>query len=182
MLSYALLAPSMALAAESAKEDEDELADVVVTGSRIQVKGNETSANPMNTVTSEDMRRLGIVNVADALLQLIPENMSTYQPGLIGDGQSGTGGGGLDVMDRQSYFIGNTIANLRGMDPTFGTRTLTLVDGRRMVSTSNQADVVDMNIIPSNLLSRMDVVTGGASATYGSGAMAGVVNLVLNNR
>src|SRR5690606_5859503 len=74
------------------------------------------------------------------------------------------------------------IANLRGMDPAFGSRTLTLVDGRRMVSTSNQADVVDMNIIPSNLLQRMDVVTGGASATYGSGAMAGVVNLVLNNR
>ena len=50
------------------------------------------------------------------------------------------------------------------------------------MSTSNQADVVDMNIIPSNLLQRMDVVTGGASATYGSGAVAGVVNLVLNNR
>ena len=57
-----------------------------------------------------------------------------------------------------------------------------MIDGRRVVSTSNQADVVDMNIIPSNLLQRMDVVTGGASATYGSGAMAGVVNLVLNNR
>ncbi len=51
-----------------------------------------------------------------------------------------------------------------------------------MVSTSTQGDVVDLNIIPSNLLERMDVVTGGASATYGSGAMAGVVNLVLNNR
>src|SRR5690606_28753054 len=86
------------------------------------------------------------------------------------------------TMDRGSYFIGNTIANLRGLDPTFGTRTLTLVDGRRMPSTSNQADVVDLNIIPSNLLQRMDVVTGGASATYGSGAVAGVVNLVLNNR
>src|SRR5690606_28667023 len=81
-----------------------------------------------------------------------------------------------------SFFIGNTIANLRGLDPAFGSRTLTLVDGRRVPSTSNQADVVDLNIIPSNLLQRMDVVTGGASATYGSGAMAGVVNLVLNNR
>ena len=51
-----------------------------------------------------------------------------------------------------------------------------------MVSTSNQADVVDLNIIPSNLLARADVVTGGASAAYGSGAMAGVVNLVLDRR
>src|SRR5690606_41330988 len=86
------------------------------------------------------------------------------------------------TMDRGSYFIGNTIANLRGLDPTFGSRTLTLVDGRRVASTSNQADVVDLNTIPSHLLQRMDVVTGGASATYGSGAVAGVVNLVLNNR
>jgi outer membrane receptor protein involved in Fe transport len=96
---------------------------------------------------------------------------------------SGTGGGGgTRELDRGSFFIGNTIANLRGMDPAFGSRTLTLVDGRRVVSSSSQADVVDMNIIPSNLLERMDVVTGGASATYGSGAMAGVVNLVLNRR
>lgn len=57
------------------------------------------------------------------------------------------------------------LADLRGLDPTFGTRTLTLIDGRRENSTSNQADVVDLNIIPSDLLERMDVVTGGASAT-----------------
>ncbi len=88
----------------------------------------------------------------------------------------------MDVMDRGSYFIGSTIPNLRGLDPTFGSRTLTLVDGRRVASTSNQADVVDLNTIPTNLLQRMDVVTGGASATYGSGAVAGVVNLVLNSQ
>src|SRR5690606_24816442 len=89
---------------------------------------------------------------------------------------------GNNDLDRGSFFVGNTIANLRGMDPAFGSRTLTLVDGRRTVSSSSQADVVDMNSIPSNLLQRMDVVTGGASATYGSGAVAGVVNLVLDNR
>jgi hypothetical protein len=131
------------------------------------------------------MRQLGIVNVADALTQLVPQNISTYTPFLTGDDQAsglGIGGGGMETLDRGSFFIGSTIANLRGLDPTFGTRTLTLVNGRRMVSSSNQADVVDLNIIPSNLLQRMDVVTGGASATYGSGAMAGVVNLVLDNR
>ena len=101
---------------------------------------------------------------------------------MTGDDQAGFGGGGMERLDRGSFFIGNTIANLRGLDPTFGSRTLTLIDGRRVNSTSNQADVVDLNIIPSNLLERMDVVTGGASATYGSGAMAGVVNLVLNRR
>jgi outer membrane receptor protein involved in Fe transport len=186
MLSYALMAPSLTMSAEAAKaEDEEEvseLEEVAITGTRIQASGNNTSANPINTITGEEMRQLGIVNVGDALLQLVPQNISTYQPTMVGDDQAGTGGAGVENMDRSSFFVGNTIANLRGMDPAFGSRTLTLVDGRRMVSTSNQADVVDLNIIPSNLLQRMDVVTGGASATYGSGAMAGVVNLVLNNR
>jgi outer membrane receptor protein involved in Fe transport len=193
MLSYALMVPSLTLSAEAAQavaaEDEDEddaepeaLDEVNITGTRIQTPGNFNSANPINTITGEEMRQLGIVNVGDALLQLVPQNISTYQPTMVGDDQAGTGGAGMETMDRSSFFIGNTIANLRGMDPAFGSRTLTLVDGRRMVSTSNQADVVDLNIIPSNMLQRMDVVTGGASATYGSGAMAGVVNLVLNNK
>jgi outer membrane receptor protein involved in Fe transport len=168
------------VAAEPAEEEDTELEEVQVTGTRIQ-SPNVTSANPITSIGGEEMRKLGMVNVADALTQLVPQNLSTYTPALVGDNQA-SGGGGMDQLDRGSFFIGNTIANLRGMDPTFGTRTLTLVDGRRVVSTSNQADVVDINIIPSNLLERMDVVTGGASATYGSGAMAGVVNLVLNSR
>src|ERR1043165_972177 len=53
----------------------------------------------------------------------------------------------MERGDRGSLFIGNTIANLRGMDPTFGSRTLTLRDGRRVVSASNQADVVDLNAV-----------------------------------
>ena len=174
-----------AMAAEAQGEAEDvELTEVQVTGTRIR-NPNVTSANPITSITGEEMRQLGIVNVADALTQLVPQNISTYTPFLTGDDQAsgiGVGGGGMETLDRGSFFIGSTIANLRGLDPTFGTRTLTLVNGRRMVSSSNQADVVDLNIIPSNLLERVDVVTGGASATYGSGAMAGVVNLVLNSR
>jgi outer membrane receptor protein involved in Fe transport len=181
-----LLWSSALLAAEdkkdgTKKDDDLELSEVQVTGTRIQLP-NVTSANPITTVTAEEMQRLGIVNVADALTTLVPQNISSYMPTLVGDDQAGFGGAGQETMNRGSFFIGNTIANLRGLDPTFGTRTLTLIDGRRVNSTSNQADVVDLNIIPSNLLERVDVVTGGASATYGSGAMAGVVNLVLNRR
>jgi outer membrane receptor protein involved in Fe transport len=181
MLSYAFLVPSLALSAEDAAEETEELEEVKVTGTRIQ-SPNVTSANPISSITGEEMRQLGIVNVADALTQLVPQNISTYMPTLVGDNQAGAGAAGMESLDRSAFFIGNTVANLRGLDPTFGSRTLTMVDGRRVPSTSNQADVVDLNIIPSNLLQRMDVVTGGASATYGSGAMAGVVNLVLNNR
>ncbi|HWL63553.1 MAG TPA: TonB-dependent receptor [Steroidobacteraceae bacterium] len=167
--------------AEADDEEDVELEEVQVTGTRIQ-NPNVTSANPITSISGDEMRQLGFVNVADALTQLVPQNISTYQPTMIGDNQSGSGGAGVEQLERGSFFIGQTIANLRGMDGVFGSRTLTLIDGRRSVSTSNQADVVDMNIIPSNLLQRMDVVTGGASATYGSGAMAGVVNMVLNNR
>jgi outer membrane receptor protein involved in Fe transport len=164
-----------ALAAEELDLGADEfieLEEVQVTGSRIQVPGNYVAPNPVTSVTGEDLRRLGMVNVADAITNLVPQNISQYQPAMAGN---------LTGL-QSSFFIGQTIANLRGLDPAFGSRTLTMIDGRRVVSTSNQADVVDLNIIPSNLLQRMDVVTGGASAAYGSGAMAGVVNLVLNNR
>ncbi len=173
------------------EEAEDEMEEVQITGSRIQVPGNYTAANPVTTITFEEMRRLGIVNVADAITTLVPQDISTYMPTLTADFQTYTGndtgivggpGSGNMTFDRGSFFVGNTIANLRGLDPMFGSRTLTMIDGRRVVSTSNQADVIDLNVIPSNLLQRMDVVTGGASATYGSGAMAGVVNLVLNSR
>ncbi len=116
------------------------------------------------------MRRLGIVNVADALTQVVPQNITTAPPpGPPAPPVYGAAAGGAPATDRASAFIGNTIANLRGVDPAFGTRTLTLVDGRRVVSTSNQADVVDLNAIPPNLLQRMDVVTGGASATQQGG-------------
>jgi outer membrane receptor protein involved in Fe transport len=177
MLSYALMAPALSAEAE---EDVEELVEVQITGTRIQAPG-ATSNNPIESVTAEEMRRLGMVNVADALLNLIPQNQSTWTDFAVADMRPG-GSIPEDSADRTQYFIGNTIANLRGLDPAFGTRTLTLIDGRRVVSSSSQADIVDLNIIPSNLLQRMDVVTGGASATYGSGAVAGVVNLVLNNR
>lgn len=167
--------------AQADEEATEELEEVKVTGTRIQ-SPNVTSANPINSISGEELRNLGIVNVGDAITQLVPQNISTYMPTMVGDDQAGTGAAGMESLDRSAFFIGNNVANLRGLDPVFGSRTLTLVDGRRMPSTSNQADVVDLNVIPSNLLERVDVVTGGASATYGSGAMAGVVNLMLNNK
>jgi Ca-activated chloride channel family protein len=120
----------------------------MITGTR-SLQPGVAGANPVNTMTAEQMQRLGVVNVADALTQLVPQNTSTYNPALVA-AQTAPGAppvGGA-ARDRADYFVGNTIANLRGMDPAFGTRTLTLVDGRRVVSASNQADVVDLNISP----------------------------------
>jgi Ca-activated chloride channel family protein len=118
-------------------EADDEISEITVTGTRIQSSGNATAANPVSSITAEEMRQQGMVNVGDALLQLRPQNLAPAPP---------------------------------TVDPAFGTRTLTLVDGRRIVSTSSQADVVDLNTIPPNLLQRMDVVTGGAAASFAPGA------------
>ena len=154
------------LAQEEGASSEQETQEIVVTGSRI-ANSSYNAPNPVSTLTGEELERLGIVNAADALTTQFSQNISNYQP---------------TNTDMGSFFIGATIANLRGLNPAFGSRTLTLIDGRRVVSSSNQANVVDLNIIPSNLLQRMDVVTGGASAAYGSDAMAGVVNMQLDNR
>jgi len=139
------------------------LEEVVVTGSRIRQRDDYISANPVSTFDAQKMENLGLVNVADVITQ-VPQNVSQFQ--------AATTGG-------SAFFIGSTLANLRGLNPFFGTRTLTLVDSRRFIPTT-QGDSVDLNFIPSILIQRTEVVTGGASAAYGSGAVSGVVNILLD--
>src|SRR5690606_39619677 len=123
----------------AAEDNEGEvLQEVQATGTRIQ-SPNVTAANPVTSVTAEEMRSLGIVNVADALTTLVPQNISTYMPTMIGDNQSGSGGAGMENMERGAFFIGNTSANRRGLAPADGAPALTLIDGPRGPSTSTQA-------------------------------------------
>jgi Ca-activated chloride channel family protein len=118
--SGGVTAPAAAAAERArAAAGGDELSEVQITGTRIQAPGSYAATNPVTSISGEEIRRLGIVNAADALVQL--------QPAPAG----GAAGG-----DRGAAFIGNTIANLRGLDPAFGARTLTLVDGRRVVATA----------------------------------------------
>src|SRR5690606_25708227 len=85
-----------------------------------------------------------------------------------------------ETSANDNFNMGATIANLRGLNTYAGTRTLTLVDSRRFVP-SNNGGGVDLNLIPTALVGRIETVTGGASATYGADAMAGVVNVILDN-
>jgi iron complex outermembrane receptor protein len=163
-VGFAQQAPTPAPAAASSAGPLT-VEEVTVTGSRIKRSSDFDSPNPTTVLDSSFMENLGIVNVAQAIAQL-PANVSTNTP-------STTGNAG--------FFIGSTIANLRGLNPYFGSRTLTLVNNRRFVPT-NQGDGVDLNFIPSILIDRVDVVTGGASAAYGSGAIAGVENIFLNTK
>ncbi|HMA12559.1 MAG TPA: TonB-dependent receptor [Steroidobacteraceae bacterium] len=151
-------------AADPASDSADQLEEVQVTGTRIQ-RRDFVSPNPVTTFEAADLERLGINNISDAITQ-VPQNVSQFTP-------ANTGG--------SAFYIGSTLANLRGLNPFFGTRTLTLVDTRRFIPTT-QGDAVDLNFIPSNLVQRVETVTGGASAAYGSGAISGVVNIILDKR
>jgi len=141
------------------------LEEVTVTGSRIRRTNDFTTPTPTTVIDSSVMQNMGIVNVGQALT-MTPANISTFTPANTGN---------------SSFFAGSYIADLRGLNPFFGSRTLTMVNTRRVVQT-DQGDSVDLNFIPQILVSRVDTVTGGASAAYGSGAIAGVVNVILDNK
>jgi outer membrane receptor protein involved in Fe transport len=139
--------------------------NVIVTGSRI-VRNGFSAPTPVTVIGSELIENLGQVNVAETL-RLIPQN-SNFQS----DASAGITAGGN---------VGSSFANLRGLNPFFGTRTLTLVNSRRFVPTSD-GGAVDLNVIPSAMIQRVETVTGGASAAYGSDAIAGVVNIILDTK
>ena len=152
-----------AVQAQDAAEAEGVAREVVtVTGSRIR-RDDFSSAQPTTVMDSEYLLSLGIINAGQAMAST-PQNVNRTSP------EASAGG---------NFFNGSTLANLRGLNPFFGTRTLTLVDSRRHVPT-NQGDGVDLNFIPTILIDRIETVTGGASASYGSGAIGGVQNILLD--
>ena len=157
------LAPTDSTAPDTA--DEDASAEVTVTGTRI-VRNGFNAPTPVTVVTANDLDARSDTNVADALNLLPQINTSvtqTSQPTAISGGA-----------------LGVNLLSLRGLGAT---RTLVLQDGKRVINTSfnTAAAAPDINHIPQNLIARVDIVTGGASAVYGSDALAGVVNFVLDH-
>ncbi|NCU10703.1 MAG: TonB-dependent receptor [Sphingomonadaceae bacterium] len=141
--------------------DKDEKGDIVVvgTGSRL-TRPTLSSPVPLTSVTPGELSDGGDVSLGDALNDL-PSLRSTYS---AGNSTRFIGTAGLNLLD------------LRGLGIS---RTLVLVNGKRHVTASPGDYLVDVNTIPVDLLERVDVVTGGNSAVYGSDAVAGVVNFVL---
>lgn len=136
---------------------------IIVTGTRIRTP-NLDSPVPVTSITGEEIFATGQVSVGDVLNEL-PALRSTFSQ------QNSTqflGTGGLNLLD------------LRGLGTN---RTLVLVNGRRHVGADVLGDgvAVDVNSIPSDLIERVDLVTGGNSAIYGSDAIAGVVNFILKD-
>ncbi|WP_237057976.1 TonB-dependent receptor plug domain-containing protein [Microbulbifer sediminum] len=142
-----------------AQQDATLVEEVVVTGSRIQRDANETSVSPVTSVGAEDFKATGVVRVED-LINDLPQVAATQTAGQA-NGATGT-----------------ATVSLRGLGST---RTLVLIDGRRMPAGSPLAggSGADLNQIPGALVERVEVLTGGSSATYGSDAIAGVVNFIM---
>lgn len=139
-----------------------DLEEVVVTGSRIARK-DLTSVAPVQIVDSEAIELSAQVNIGDLINQL----PSAGTPALNRTNSNFTNNGsGIVNIDLRDLGV---------------SRTLTLVNGRRFVAGLPGTSAVDLNAIPTELIERVEVITGGASAVYGSDAVAGVVNFVLKD-
>jgi iron complex outermembrane recepter protein len=152
----ALFAAMPAAAQETAVAETPAAEDtgpIIVTGSRIS-RPNAAAAAPITSVTSESIRAQAAVNIEEVLNrvpQIAPDSQQNYQ----------------DSDGRQRIKLRNL-----GFE-----RTLVLVDGKRLGTVNG----LDANMIPTSLIQRVDVLTGGASAVYGSDAIAGVVNFILDD-
>ena len=138
-----------------AQADEQELEEVIVTGSRIK-RADLQAVSPVSVVSAEEFKISGNLNVEQKLAEL-PQTIPSFGP------SSNNPGDGTARVD------------LRGLGSA---RTLVLVNGRRYIP-ATQTGVVDLNTIPGTLIKQVDITTGGASAVYGSDALAGVVNFQL---
>ena len=156
MMSAAIV-PATAFAQDEAEEEAIE--EIVVTGSRLTVNPNLRSASPVLSVTNEEIAVRGIVNI-DELTNSLPQ-ITAQQTTAQSNGATGT-----------------SQIDLRGLGAV---RTLSLIDGRRLPYGDSASTAVNIDLVPTNLVERVDVLTGGNSAVYGSDAVTGVVNFILKD-
>lgn len=151
-------APAIAHAQAETEASNTAVEEIVVTGSRI-ARRDYSSDSPIVTVGKADIEKLGSVTV-DTILNQMPQ----FVPSVSSTSNNPSNGGQANI-------------DLRGLGTA---RTMILLNGHRVVP-SNADGTVDVNIIPAALIQNIEVISGGASATYGSDALAGVVNFKLNN-
>lgn len=154
MLTSSAQAQQAAEPASPSTEASDGPSEILVTGTRI-ARPDLASNSPLTTISDKEIRYQGVVN-AETLLARMPQ----FTP---------------DANDNVSNGAdGSAQINLRNLGSN---RVLTLINGQRILS----SQATDINFVPTALIERVDVVTGGASAVYGSDAMSGVVNFVLRD-
>ncbi|MBL8628214.1 MAG: TonB-dependent receptor plug domain-containing protein, partial [Rhodospirillaceae bacterium] len=159
MASAALVALSPTPSYAQSSEKGANIEEIVVTGSRIR-RDNFTSAQPISVVTSESIRESGSTSLGEILL-----DQPNINPATNSQNSSST-----------LFLAGQTRADIRGLGPT---RTLVLMEGRRLPFTDASSPAVDLNIVPTLMVDRIETIAGGASAVYGSEAISGVVNFIM---
>ncbi len=170
LLGTSMLALAMPANAQDAV-DEDDASSIVVTGTRI-VRDGYTAPTPVTVATVEELVKSTPTNIPDALNKL-PQFQNSLSPS-------------RSASNFSNLPIHGNILNLRGLgltgiNPKGPLRTLVLFDGVRVAPTT-YLGMIDTDVLPNMLVQRVDVVTGGASAAYGSDAVAGVVNFVLDRK
>jgi iron complex outermembrane receptor protein len=150
--AYAQVLPAPAPGSDTAATSADDA--IVVTGTRIR-RPDLASNSPITSVTDQEIKYQGAVNV-ESVLNRLPQFTADANEN-VSNGSDGTAN-----------------INLRNLGSN---RTLILLNGQRLLP----QQAIDLNFVPSTLIDRVDVVTGGASAVYGSDAVAGVVNFVLKD-
>lgn len=168
--AIALAGAAPAFAQDAATQSDTPAADeadtgdtVVITGSRI-ARPELSLPNPVQVLSAETIEQSGKTNLTDFLVDT---------PALLGS-QSNIDVAGSNLTDSQS--VGVNLLDLRNLGTN---RTLVLVDGRRHVAGYPGIAAVDINTIPTDLVEKIDVLTGGASAIYGADGVTGVVNFIL---
>lgn len=153
-------APAWADPQDQGEKQAAALDEIVVTGTRVARQGYD-APTPTTVIDQARLLEAAPANIADFVNQL---------PALVGSNtpRRGTSGAGAEA--------GSNFFDMRALGPN---RTLVLLDGHRVVPTSD-IGAVDANLLPQALVQRVDVITGGASAAWGSDAVAGVVNYVLD--
>jgi iron complex outermembrane receptor protein len=163
--AFLALSTTHAVAADAAAA---EVSEIVVTGSRIP-QPNLTSVSPIQVVNDQEFKLQGATDVI-SLINTLPQNFQNAATDFSATSNPLASPGGVSTAD------------LRGLGPQ---RTLVLIDGRRLgmgdANSGNPNPAPDLNQIPAPLVDRVEVVTGGASATYGSDAVAGVINFVMKH-
>lgn len=156
--------PSSSAQASEPETVSTELDDIVVTGTLLRSSG--ALASPVIVLDREALDARGRATVADILVDL-PQNYAGTSTPLVQ-------GAGTDRTGSNSVF--STAVNLRGLGAT---STLTLINGRRLAGSGFRGELADISALPSGAVERLDVLLDGASAIYGTDAVAGVVNVIL---
>ena len=146
---------AVAQTAPTVQSDQTELQEVVVTGSMIK-RVNAETAEAITVLKADSLKELGITNVEQVMSQITSGNTSVNVASSVG-----------------SFSGGGTYANLRGLG---NGRTLVLLDGERLANNAFNGNGVDLSGIPFSAIDTVEVLREGASALYGSDAIAGVIN------